>query len=84
MGYFKHILSKAISYTFTRMTVYLTIFNFCLLCFWMYDNTPVGDWMKEENLRAGDLILVVIFSLFAISALEYILIGRENEEDTYK
>jgi threonine/homoserine/homoserine lactone efflux protein len=80
MGYYKHIISKAISYTFARMTIYLTIFNFCLLCFWMYDNTQIGDWMKEENLRAGDLILVVIFSLFAISALEYILIGRNKSE----
>jgi threonine/homoserine/homoserine lactone efflux protein len=80
MGYYKHIISKAISYTFARMTIYLTIFNFCLLCFWMYDNTQIGDWMKEENLRAGDLILVVIFSIFAISALEYILIGRNKIE----
>jgi hypothetical protein len=47
----------------------------------MYDNTQIGDWMKEENLRAGDLILVVIFSLFAISALEYILIGRNKSEE---
>jgi hypothetical protein len=47
----------------------------------MYDNTGLGEWMKSEGLRIGDLILVVVFSLFAISALEYVLIGRNNEEE---
>jgi hypothetical protein len=80
-NYYKHIISKAISYTFTRMTVYLTVFNFTMLGFWVYDNTGLGEWMKSEGYRIGDLILVVVFSLFAISALEYILIGRNNEEE---
>lgn len=81
LNYYKHIVSKAISYTFTRMTVYLTIFNFSLLCFWMYDNSSIGDWMKENGYRPGDLILIVVFALFAISAIEYIIIGRNNEVD---
>jgi len=46
----------------------------------MYDNTGIGDWMKENSYRPGDLILIAIFSLLTISALEYILIGREKED----
>lgn len=80
MNYYKHIISKAISYTFNRMTLYITIFNFCILCFWIFDNTEIGEWLKNEGYRAGDLISVVIFSLFAISVLEYILIGRNKNE----
>ena len=77
---YKKILSKSIGYTFNRMTLYLTIFNFCMLCFYMYENTGIGDWMKENNYRPGDLILIAIFSLLTISALEYILIGRDKED----
>jgi hypothetical protein len=80
MGYYRHIISKAISYTFARMTIYLTIFNFCLLCFWVFDNTEIGDALKENGYRAGDLILIVIFCIFALSVLEYILIGRNRGE----
>jgi hypothetical protein len=36
--------------------------------------------MKNEGYRAGDLILIVIFAIFAISVLEYILIGRNKSE----
>ena len=81
LEYYKHVISKAIGYTFTRMTVYLTIFNFALLCFWMYDNSSIGDWMKDNGYRPGDLILAVVFVLFAISALEYVLIGRNTEAE---
>lgn len=81
LDYYKHIISKAISYTFARMTIYLTIFNFFMLSSWMYENTALGEWLKSEGYRIGDLMLVVVFGLFAISALEYILIGRPNEEE---
>lgn len=84
LDYYKNILSKSIGYTFNRMTLYLTIFNFSLLCFYMYDNTGVGDWMKENGYRPGDLILVVVFAIFAISVLEYILIGRGLKIDSQK
>ena len=80
--YYKHIISKAMSYTFNRMTIYLTIFNFIMLGFNLYENTGIGDWMKENNYRPGDLILVAVFGLFAISVLEYILIGRNNENSS--
>ncbi len=81
MGYYRHIISKAISYTFSRMTVYLTIFNFSMLGFWVYENTDIGGLLKENGFRAGDLILWVIFGLFTISVLEYILIGRNKNEE---
>lgn len=81
---YKRILSKSIGYTFNRMTLYLTIFNFCMLCFYMYENTGIGDWMKENSYRPGDLILVFIFSLLTISVLEYLLIGRDKEEDNFE
>lgn len=80
-NYYKHIISKAISYTFARMTIYLTIFNFAMLGFYIYDNTSFGETLKTEGYRPGDLILMIVFSLFAISALEYVLIGRNNEKE---
>jgi hypothetical protein len=49
--YYKNILSKSIGYTFNRMTLYLTIFNFSLLCFYVYDNTSFGEWMKDNGYR---------------------------------
>jgi hypothetical protein len=80
-NYYKHIISKAIGYTFTRMSLYLTIFNFFMLSSWMYENTSLGDWLKSESYRIGDLMLVIIFAIFVISVLEYILIGRNHEEE---
>jgi hypothetical protein len=50
----------------------------------MYENTGIGDWMKENSYRPGDLILVFIFSLLTISVLEYLLIGRDKEEDNFE
>ena len=81
--YYKNILSKSIGYTFNRMTLYLTLFNFSLLCFYVYDNS-IGQWMKDNGYRPGDLILVVVFVIFAISVLEYILIGRGLKIDNQK
>ena len=82
--YYKNILSKSIGYTFNRMTLYLTLFNFSLLCFYVYDNTSFGDWMKDNGYRPGDLIFWVIFGIFAISVLEYLLIGRGLSIDNQK
>lgn len=52
-----------------------------MLCFYMYENTGLGDWMKENSYRPGDLIVVSIFALLVISVFEYLLIGRAKEED---
>lgn len=81
LNHYKRIFSKSIGYTFNRMTLYLTIFNFCMLCFYMYENTGLGDWMKENSYRPGDLIVVSIFALLVISVFEYLLIGRAKEEN---
>lgn len=79
-NYIKHVIRKAANYTFSRITFYLTIFNFFMLASWMYDSTSVGDWMKENHLRVGDMLAMILFIIFAISALEYVVLGRDKEE----
>lgn len=81
-NYVKKVIRTAISYTFSRMTFYLTIFNFCMLSAWMYDSTSVGDVMKEAGLRPGDMLLIMLFAIFAISALEYVILGRGKTEES--
>ncbi len=58
--YLRHVIRQAANYTFSRITFYLTIFNFFMLANWMYDNTSIGDWMKENHFRPQK-ILVEIF-----------------------
>lgn len=77
--YLKHVISKATNYTFNRMGFYLTIFNFFMLANWMYENTSLGDWMKDNGWRPGDALALILFSIFAISALEYVVIGRDKK-----
>jgi len=77
----KHVISQAASYTFGRITFYLTIFNFCMLANWMYDNTSIGEWMKDNHMRPGDMLLIVLFIIFTISAMEYLIVGRDKEEE---
>jgi hypothetical protein len=81
LNHIKHVISQAASYTFSRITFYLTLFNFFMLANWMFDNTSVGDWMKENHFRPGDMLAIILFTIFAISALEYIVIGRNKEEE---
>jgi hypothetical protein len=81
-NYLRKVIRTALNYTFSRMTFYLTIFNFCLLSSWMYDQTSVGDMMKEWGLRPGDMLLIMLFSIFAISALEYVILGRGKTEES--
>jgi hypothetical protein len=80
-NYIKHVMSRAASYTFSRMTFYLTIFNFCMLSTYMYDQTSIGEFMKGAGLRVGDMLLIILFTIFAISTLEYVIIGRDKSED---
>ena len=80
-SYIKHVMRKAANYTFSRVTFWLTIFNFFMLSTYMYDSTSVGDLMKSAGLRVGDMLLIILFTIFAISALEYVIIGRDKEED---
>ena len=80
-NYIKHVVKRATNYTFGRVTFWLTIFNFFMLSTYMYDNTSVGDLMKSAGLRVGDMILIILFTIFAISALEYAIIGRDKDED---
>jgi hypothetical protein len=80
-NYIKHVIRKAANYTFSRITFYLTIFNFFMLASWMYDSTSIGDWMKENHLRVGDMLAIILFIIFAISALEYVVLGRDRGEE---
>jgi hypothetical protein len=80
-NYIKHVTKKAANYTFSRMTFWLTIFNFFMLSTYMYEQTSIGDFMKEAGLRVGDMLLIILFTIFAISMLEYVVIGRDKDED---
>jgi len=80
-NYIKHVIRKAANYTFSRITFYLTIFNFFMLAAWMYDSTSIGDWMKSAGLRVGDMLAIILFTIFAISALEYVILGRDKNEE---
>jgi hypothetical protein len=83
LNYLKHVIRKAANYTFSRITFYLTLFNFFMLASWMYENTSIGEWMKDNNLRAGDMLAIILFAIFFISAMEYVIIGRDREEEGY-
>jgi len=78
-NYIKHVVRKAANYTFGRVTFWLTIFNFFMLATYMYDSTSVGDLMKSAGLRVGDMLLIILFAIFAISALEYVILGRDRD-----
>jgi hypothetical protein len=83
LNYLKHVIRKAANYTFGRITFYLTLFNFFMLASWMYDNTSIGEWMKSNSMRPGDMLAIILFAIFFISALEYVIIGRDREEEGY-
>ena len=83
LNYLKHVIRKAANYTFSRMGFYLTIFNFFMLASWMYENTSIGEWMKANSMRPGDMLAIILFAIFFISALEYVVIGRDREEEGY-
>jgi len=81
-NYIKHVVSTAMTYTFSRMTFWLTIFNFFMLSNWMYEQTSLGEWMKEAGFRPGDALAMILFSIFAISLLEYVVIGRDKKDES--
>jgi uncharacterized membrane protein len=62
------------------MTTYLAVFNFCMLCVWLYDS-DAGTIFKEQGMRPGDIILIVLFLILFISAIEMLLLGMEKEEE---
>lgn len=80
MSNLKHTIRSILSRTFSRMTTYLAIFNFIMLCFWLYDNSAIGDMLKENNMRPGDMILIALFAIVAISAIEMVILGMNQEE----
>jgi hypothetical protein len=80
-NHLKKVLRKAANYTFSRITFYLTIFNFFMLASWMYDQTAIGDMMKSAGFRPGDMLALMLFIIFAVSAMEYVILGRDKEED---
>jgi uncharacterized membrane protein len=75
----KQIIRGILSRTFSRMTTYLAIFNFCLLCMWLYDS-ELGSIFKENGLAPGDVILIVMFSILLVSAVEMLILGLGKEE----
>ncbi len=80
--YVRHVIRKAANYTFNRMAFYLTLFNFFMLANWMYENTEIGKMVGDLGLRPGDMLLLIVFIIFSISALEYVVLGRDrNEKD---
>lgn len=81
-NYIKHVAKTAASYTFSRMTFWLSIFNFCMLANWMYEQTSLGEWMKEAGFRPGDSLAMVLFVIFAVSLLEYVILGRDKREES--
>jgi hypothetical protein len=83
LNYLKHVIRKAANYTFGRITFYLTLFNFFMLASWMYENTSIGEWMKSNSMRPGDMLAIILFAIFFISAMEYVIIGRDREEEGY-
>jgi hypothetical protein len=79
--YIKHVIRKSANYTFNRMGFYLTLFNFFMLANWMYENTALGDMMQSNGWRPGDTLIFILFVIFAISALEYVVLGRDKETE---
>jgi len=82
-NYIKHVIRRAFNYTFSRITFYLTIFNFFMLASWMYENTSIGEFVKSNGLRPGDMLAIIFFTIFFMSALEYVVIGRDKEGEGY-
>ena len=80
-NYLKKVMRTALSYTFSRITFYLTLFNFFMLASWMYDQTSIGDMMKEAGMKQGDMLAIMLFVIFAISALEYVVLGRAKDDE---
>jgi hypothetical protein len=54
-----------------------------MLASWMYENTSIGEWMKSNSMRPGDMLAIILFAIFFISAMEYVIIGRDREEEGY-
>ncbi len=79
--YLRKVMRTALNYTFNRITFYLTIFNFFMLASWMYESTAVGEWMKSNGFRPGDMLAIILFVIFAISAIEYAFLGRDKGEE---
>lgn len=77
----KKALRTALSYTFTRITLYLTIANFGMLAINLYENTIVGEWVKEVISAPGDFVLILFFTVLFISTIEYLVIGRDKSGD---
>lgn len=77
--YLRRVIRNAANYTFSRMGFYLTLFNFTMLANWMYENTEIGDLMKSNGWRPGDTLVFILFLIFAISALEYVVLGRDKQ-----
>jgi uncharacterized membrane protein len=75
----KHMIWEILARTFNRMTTYLSIFNFCMLCIWLYES-DLGSIFKDNGLRPGDAILIVLFAIILITSIEMIILGFEENE----
>ncbi|MDD5312837.1 MAG: hypothetical protein PHO26_07385 [Dehalococcoidia bacterium] len=75
----KHLIREILARTFSRMTTYLSIFNFCMLCAWLYES-DLGGIFKDNGLRPGDVILIVLFTIIVVSSIEMAMLGFEENE----
>jgi uncharacterized membrane protein len=75
----RHMIREILARTFSRMTTYLSIFNFCMLCVWLYES-DLGAIFKDNGLRPGDAILIVLFAIILITSIEMIILGFEENE----
>jgi uncharacterized membrane protein len=76
----KDIIREILSRTFSRMTTYLAIFNFCMLCLWLYES-DAGAIFKDNGLRAGDVILIALFIIVVVSGIELLILGLSRKEE---
>lgn len=76
----KQTLRKILARTFNRMTTYLAIFNFCMLCAWLYDS-DMGTIFRDNGMRYGDVILIALFAIVVISGLEMLIFGLGAKDE---
>lgn len=76
----KHLIREILARTFSRITTYLTIFNFCMLCMWLYDSDLITVF-KDNGLRPGDVVAIVVAFIIFISAIEMIIFGFDKKEN---
>jgi uncharacterized membrane protein len=76
----RNLIREIISRAFSRMTTYLSIFNFCMLCMWLYDS-DITSFFRDNGLRPGDVIVIILFSILVITVIEMAILGFNKETE---